>query len=287
MRGFAVPQRPPEYWECARVLLNETNPNTFLEWLLLGPDRNVKLHLLIPTQFGVALSETRHAAARAAAPPEVSDVLAKQQECQSKCAKCQVHLATHPTRLYQVVLRIASGQGMRDVWNYDFFMCFLCADCQTVRTCSLFKTSEAICESLSACIAKYGFAEAFTREAAGEDLMDAYLERFILLNQHTRAILEATMHVSRYCYHCGKQVKRIKWCAVCKCVRFCKRGECLAKATRDGHQRHLCIALYEMHLFHVEEALFVDLTGEKVLPCNRYRRLVPPPPQAGEEHKTE
>jgi hypothetical protein len=106
--------------------------------------------------------------------------------------------------------------------------------------------------------------------------MDAYLERFILLNEFTPEVLEATMHVSRYCYHCGKQVKQIKWCVVCRSVRFCKRGECFAKATLNGHVQHVCVALRERHLFHVEDAWYVDETGERVLLCNRYRRILPP-----------
>lgn len=290
MRGAALPERPHGYWEYARALSGETNPHTFLEWLLLGPDRNVKLHLLIPTQFGIALSEARRKTIESviALHPEKERVLQKQQACLAMCAKCQAPLAEHPDRLRQVVLRVASGQAMNDVWNYDFMLCFLCAECQTVKTCTLFKTSDAIYEALSACVARYGFAEAFVlcdppRPPGGGDrkLMDSYLERFILLNQFAPRILEATMHVSRHCHHCGKQVKRIKWCQVCRSVRFCKRGQCLAKAARNGHEQHLCVALRERHLFHVEDAWYVDTTGEHVLVCNRYRRLSFPPAEPG------
>lgn len=272
MRGFSVPPHLPSiYWECARVLLSESNPHTFLEWLLLGPDNPVTLHLLIPTQLGMCINDARNQAVNTLIEQQHSDkseVLKKQQSCLLRCVKCLAEIPAHPDRFYQVVLRVANGQS-----HYDFFFCFFCSNCQTVKTCALFKSSEAIYEAFSACVEKYAFCKPLNMNAS---LMDAYLERFITLNAYTSNILEQCMHVSRYCYHCGKQVKKLKACSVCGVVRFCKRGECLKKATLNGHQQHVCRALCEMRLFHVEDALFVDT---EVLPCNRYQWI---PPQKAE-----
>jgi hypothetical protein len=273
MRGFAVPQRPDDYWECARIVMNNSSASTFLEWLLLGPDRNIQLHLLIPTQFGILLNKRRgeRIVSIVKEHADKASILIRQQDCMTRCAKCDAPLEQHEDKPFQMVLRLATGQALDDVWSYDFLLCFFCADCQTVKTCTLFKTSDLIYAPLSACIAKYGFADAFRPPRSRNDLMDAYLERFILLNQHTPNILKEALHVDQYCYHCGKQVKRLKACPQCSLVYFCTRGDCLEKATANHHQQHLCIALRERHLFHIEDALYIN--DQEVLPCKRYAKI--------------
>lgn len=271
MRGFAVPNKPDAYWECARIVMGAAD--TFLEWLLLGPDRNVQLHLLIPTQFGILLNKQREERILSIVKEHANKapVLLRQQECMTRCVQCNIPLEQHQDKPYQVVIRIATGQALDDVWSYDFFLCFFCFDCQTVKTCSLFKTSDLIYGPLSECIAKYGFADAFPPPRARHDLMDSYLERFILLNQHTPSLLEEVLRLSCYCFHCGQQVKRLKPCAQCALVYFCTKGDCLQKATANHHQQHLCVALRERHLFHVEDAMYIS--GEEVLPCRRYAKI--------------
>jgi hypothetical protein len=268
MRGFAVPsesERLPYYWDSARILLDEINPHTFLEWLLLGPDRNVRLHLLIPTQWGFLLNETRMQKINTVISQHGDKlaVLKKQQDHLLCCVKCLKSLEEHQSKPYQVVIRIASGQSVGDVWNYDFFFGFFCFDCQTVKTCALFLSSEAIYGMLSQCISRYAFSEAFAPVNKKHYLMDAYLERFILLNQFEEQILEDTMHVSKYCYHCGEQKRRIQPCELCGIIRFCTKGTCREKAFKGNyHQDHLCKALRERSLFHVDEALFISEAGE-------------------------
>lgn len=275
MRGFHVPSQSDDYWECARIVQEKSDSNTFLEWLLLGPDRNVKLHLLLPTQFGIFLNKqrTERVATIVKQNPGKSSILLKQHDCASHCVKCNTKLKEDENKPYQVVLRIASGQSLDETWNYDFLFCFFCFTCQTTKTCALLKTSDVIFEALSVCISRYGFVHAFDSPEKQYDLMDAYLERFILLNQYVRSILEESMHTSKYCHHCGKQPKRLKPCAECGIVFFCSRGDCLQKATANNHQLHLCMALKEKHLFHVECALYVDATGERVVECSRYARI--------------
>jgi hypothetical protein len=280
MRGFQVPTKPEDYWECARIVMGterEVSSN-LLEWLLLGPDRNVQLHLLIPTQFGILLNEMRAKKIVSVIKehPDKSSILLRQQECIMHCCKCQKSLEQMEDKPYQVVIRIASGETLVDesVWNYDFLLCFLCFDCQTAKTCALLKTSEVVYESLAECFLKYGFSEPFS----SENLMDAYLERFILLNQQTPLILEEVMQVSRYCHHCGKQTKRLVECVLCKIVYFCSRGDCLKKAHANHHEKHLCLALREQNLFHIESALYVNLIGvgeesKRILLCNRYAKI--------------
>jgi hypothetical protein len=286
MRGFVVPKKPDDYWECARIVLNGEFTHTtsqeatiiFLEWLLLGPDRSVQLHLLVPTQFGILLNKKRaeRVVSVAKENPDKASILLQQHDCMVRCVKCNKELKQHEDKPYQVVIRMATGQTLDDsnVWNYDFLLCFFCFDCQTTKTCALLKTSEVMYESLSECIAKYGFSQEFTHTS---DLMDVYLERFILLNQYTPEILRESMQTHKYCYHCGKQVKKIRPCAKCDMVSFCVRGDCLEKATSNNHEQHLCVALRERHLFHVEEALYVysnELIGKKeVLPCKRYAKI--------------
>lgn len=271
-----VPTRPDDYWECARILCQDTNNrNTFLEWILLGPDRNVCLHLLIPTQFGILMNSvrTKRILDMIKQHPGKVSVLIKQHECINQCVKCGVALEEDGNRPRQVVLRIASGQALHDEWNYDFLLCFFCFDCQTVKTCALLKTSETMVSSLNACIARYGFAEGFAPIAIRDNLMYSYLDRFLLLNYHMMSILEECMYISKYCYHCGKQVKRLKVCEDCGVVYFCKRGDCQQKATNNHHQHHLCPALREKHIFHVEDAFYVTTTGEEVLPCKSYVKI--------------
>jgi hypothetical protein len=276
MRGFAVSkEKNLEYWECARFLLDEKNPHTFLEWLLLGPDRNVKLHLLIPTQWGFLLNPSRREKINTVINQHVekSLVLQKQQEHILSCARCMKKLEEHPSKPFQVVLRIASGQSVGDIWNYDFFFCFLCYDCQTVKTCSLLLSSDAIYPVLSRCISKFGFSEAFAPNMKETGLLDAYLERFILLNQFQEIILESTMYISQYCYHCGQHKRRLRTCEQCGIIRFCTKGDCYEKATKGNyHQDHLCKALRERSLFHVDEALFISERGELV-EANLYKKI--------------
>jgi hypothetical protein len=275
MRGFVVPnEKNADYWAFARFLLNE---KTFLEWLLLGPDRNVQLHLLVPTQWGFLLNGARRERIATVINHNADklDVLRKQQEHLSVCAKCSAQLEDHPSKPYQLVLRVASGQSISpaDVWNYDFFFSFFCYNCQTVKTCALMLSSDTIYAALAKCIFQYGFCEAFAPNVRELSLLDAYLERFILLNHFEETILETTMFISQYCYHCGKQKKKLRTCSVCGIIRFCKRGDCYKKSSKDNyHQNHLCLALRERSLFHVDEALFVSRDG-KILEANLYQKI--------------
>lgn len=278
MRGFAVPNRPDDYWECARIVSQGSGTverNTFLEWILLGPDRNVQLHLLVPTQFGIMVNNARTQEILGVVKkhPDKATVLIKQHDCTVQCVKCGVELKQNEDKPRQVVLRIASGQALHDEWNYDFLLCFFCFDCQTVKTCTLLKTNDTIFNALNACIGRYGFADALPPPTVRLDLMDSYLERFVLLNLHSATLLEEIMQLSKSCYHCGAQVRKLNACEYCGIIYFCKRGECLQKATNNNHQEHLCLALREKHLFHVEESLYVTATGEEVLPCNRYFKI--------------
>lgn len=272
MRGFVVPPRPDDYWECARIVIGSCDRSavaTFLEWLLLGPDRNVQLHLLIPTQFGILLNKKRgeHIIEIIKKHPDKASILIKQQECMMCCVKCNSDLNQNEEKPYQVVLRIASGQTLEEsqIWNYDFLLCFFCFDCQTVKTCALFKTTDFIYDTLSKNVSKV-FETPFG--GAEKDLMDLYLERFILLNSYTPLLIE-----EKICHHCGQQTKRLKACEACKMIYFCAKGNCLEKATANDHQRHLCVALRERHLFHVEDALYVTGSGDKVLECKRYAKI--------------
>jgi len=277
MRGFVVSKNGDlGYWDCARLLLDETNPHTFLEWLLLGPDLNVNLHLLIPTQWGFLLNQARRDKISSIINhnQDKCQVLQKQQDHISSCVRCAKKLEDHPSKPYQMVLRIASGQSIGDVWNYDFLFSFFCYECQTVKTCALLLSSDAIYTALSKCIFQYGFSEAFAPNVRDLSLLDAYLERFILLNHFEESILETTMFISQYCYHCGQRKKKLRACNACGIVRFCKKGECFAKSHKDGyHQNHLCLALREKSLFHVDKALFISRKGQ-LGEVNLYKKII-------------
>lgn len=276
MRGFQVPARPEDYWECARIMSQgDHNTSTFLEWILLGPDRNVQLHLLIPTQFGIYLNSARSKKILSVISnhPDKAGILIRQHDCINQCVKCNNILQEDENKPRQVVLRVASGQTLHDEWNYDFLMCFFCFDCQTTKTCNLIKTSDAMFDSFNVAVARYGFADAFAPLTKRHDLMDSYLERFVLLNEYTPSLLEESMHLSKYCYHCGAQVKKLKACEACCIMYYCKKGSCIQKAMDNHHQNHECLALREKHLFHVEDALYVTPTGEDLLSCKRYVRI--------------
>lgn len=254
-------------------MLAESNPHLYLQYLLLGLDTNIETHVVVPTQFSLLYSEERTLLLcriwQRHSPPLSSsklEVLEKQEHCLTCCAICCVPLDYHSKLPYQMALRIVAGPDANashadapPTWSYDVLLGMLCRQCQTTGWHALLPITLTSYPAICLVLAKMAFDEPLD---ADDDVHAQYLERIDWLNDRAAAVV-AIVHGQWRCAHCAQHRKRKQMTLCpwgCEGVVFCRSGPCL-EAAAHYHPHGLCQALKEGCLFHVTDAVLVDISG--------------------------
>lgn len=255
------------------ALLDQQNPHLFFEGLASGSSMSVRLHLIIPTTFGLTLNvERNHAVAYAwdtQTPRHANKaILYKQEYFTCGCALCKRSVTTNERIPYQVALRIIittprelSDHVMPETLTYDVFMCILCRKCQNTPWHTLIPIHDDNYSMICASIATCAFSKPLT--VPQRDPAPYYLERLGELNdlQLLPHFLYGALKLNARCIYCGCTDKeRLTLCPNCLCVSVCCSDRCIDLGCMQ-HTDWMCERLREVGVFDVAHARCVDETG--------------------------
>jgi hypothetical protein len=308
MRGLILPSEPDSigWHHAAKHISSESNSHEFLEALLMGRDRKVYAHLIVPTCFSIMMDDKRHATMDALIQNMSAFelcVLMRQEDVMTSCAACMEPIAVLDQavyRRYQLAIRIigavaTAGEDADAVaWTYDVALGILCRSCQTSVWRNLLLVSESDYASIAQAIRDFAFTESINidqfmdAEMYGPDqhtitsmgLLDSYIMRLERLNlRHHEAFLQAVQcdaDDAMICAHCARAHHvHVIPCRKCKATWFCNR---ISPDTRLGYGM-TCVALAKVYhgpacreirkrkIFHLHQAWYVDRRDYATVSC--------------------
>lgn len=191
MRGLNLPVgwQDAVPWTFLAEHLKEKCPWRFLEYIVTGSEQRPRVHVIVPTIFGVKRTGDR---TRMLA--EIwsllhfnkmqIDVLIKQEQCNGYCAKCFAALPVHEDAVYQMCLRVMSGCHV--------LFSYLCHKCQIWP--NLIRFDETNCYIFHHAFIAFG--DCFVRD----DSLDGALKFLQKLNRKREIILHT---IPRSCWVCN------------------------------------------------------------------------------------
>lgn len=285
---MTLPTRELVDWKHARSLMKPEIPcHQFLEGLVMGSQRRVFTHLILPTCMSVMIDADRNVefALKIAREKVYSDVLIHQHNITVSCIVCGCPLVTHSQKPYQMAIRIIGATDKKEnKWTYDFLLALFCHVCNTRPWRSLLLVKESIYVELSVAISEHGFNHTLdvgqfmdfekygyedTFYVTSMALLDSYLTRFICINKKTTMILQQ-LQTNEYdlpvCYHCKRATHSLVQCDDCKVVSFCNDVSPDKRLGRDRtclelgriYHKPACEEIRKGYIFDVENSYFVN-----------------------------
>lgn len=270
MRGSYFIPVDRQHNDAIRVFLSDKNSHLFLERLLLGPEFDIRIHLIIPTLFAECVDDSW--LSRVDIPPETADldVITRQYQCSLECIRCARKIEPHPSDTHQIALRIVAGTRDSDQqWCYDFLMGLLCKRCRTVPQTFTCQIDSSYYPQIANVIAKYVLWTPLDVSNDGYYVATQYLNAFeMAASRYSPNIVRYVLGATRLevCEYCKLATPLVNVCQRCQCIPFCT-SPCRA-TVRCAHDNGVCVLIRKGRLFDVANAFYIDL-NYKPQPCVR------------------